>query len=141
MLSHQSQDEPSVDLAISPREVCFVADKARAFDAKDIVTEPDPASNPTDDNEIAVLENHVDDPVMQELTSLINHMDEDRQIDLVALAWLGRDDNSADDWAEIRREAARAHNKFTARYLLGMPMLSDYLQQGLTLLRYSCDES
>jgi hypothetical protein len=140
MQSNRFKDETPVDLAISPGQVCFIVAKAREFNAKDLVTEPDPGSNPTDDNEIAVLENHSDDPVVEELVALIGSLNEDEQIDLVALAWLGRDDNSVEDWAEIREEAARAHNKHTARYLMGMPLLSDYLEQGLSLLGYSCEE-
>jgi len=46
---------------------------------------------------VAVLEDHKDDPVAQELTSFIGAMSVDKQIDLVALAWLGRGDFSADD--------------------------------------------
>jgi len=71
--------------------------KAREFDAKDGVTEPDPGSNPTDDNDTAILEDHEDDPVVEELTSFINSLSEDEQVDLVALTWLGRDDYSASD--------------------------------------------
>jgi hypothetical protein len=127
-------------LTISPEKVFFVIVKAREFDAKDAVTVPDPGSNPCDDQNTAVLEDHPDDPVVEELTSLINALSEDEQIDLVALAWLGRDDYSADDWPEIRLEAARAHNKRTARYLLGMPLLGDFLEEGLSLLGYSCEE-
>jgi hypothetical protein len=58
----------------------------------------------------------------------------------VALAWLGRDDNSASDWPAVREEAARAHNERTAAYLLGMPQLSDFLEEGLSLLGRSCEE-
>lgn len=50
-----------VELQISPEKVCFVSIKAREFDVKDLVTEPDPGSNPTDDKMIAVLENCKDD--------------------------------------------------------------------------------
>jgi hypothetical protein len=107
----QISDEP-VELQISPEKVCFIIAKAREFDAKDAVTEPDPGSNASDDMMAAILEDHADDPVLEELTSLINDMSEDEQIDLVALAWLGRDDYSAADWPEVRREAARAHNKY-----------------------------
>jgi hypothetical protein len=128
-----------VELQVSPEKVCFVIIKAREFDVKDLVTEPDPGSNPTDDKMIAVLEDHADDPVIQELTSCIRAMSEDEQIDLVALAWLGRGDYTADDWASVREEAARAHNERTALYLLGMPLLSDYLEEGLALLGYSCE--
>lgn len=127
-------------LTISPEKVCFVIIKAREFDAKDAVTDPNPGSNPSDDNDAAVLEDHRDDPVVEELTSLINSLSEDEQIDLVTLAWLGRDDYSAGDWAEVREEASRAHNKRTANYLLGMPLLGDFLEEGLSMLGYSCEE-
>jgi Protein of unknown function (DUF3775) len=127
-------------LTISPEKVFFVIVKAREFDAKDEVTEPNPGSNPSDDRDIAVLEDHANDPVVEELTSFINSLSEDEQIDLVALAWLGRDDFSAEDWIEVRAEAARAHNQRTASYLLGMPMLGDFLEEGLSLLDYHCEE-
>jgi len=130
--------EPA-EFQISPEKVCFVIIKAREFDVKDLVTDPDPGSNPTDDKMIAVLENHKDDPVIQELNSFIRAMNEDEQIDLVALAWLGRGDYTASDWESVREEAARAHNERTALYLLGMPLLSDYLEEGLGLLGYSCE--
>jgi hypothetical protein len=135
-----SEDNPVSVLTISPEKVFFVIVKAREFDAKDEVTEPNPGSNPSDDRDIAVLEGHANDPVVEELTSFINSLSEDEQIDLVALAWLGRDDFSAEDWIEVRAEAARAHNQRTASYLLGMPMLGDFLEEGLSLLDYHCEE-
>ena len=127
-------------LTISPEKVCFVVIKAREFGAKDEVTEPDPGSNPTDDGDAEILEDHVDDPVVEELTSLINSLSEDEQIDLVALAWLGRDDYSATDWPTVREEAARAHNERTAAYLLGTPLVGDFLEEGLSILGYSCED-
>jgi Protein of unknown function (DUF3775) len=130
--------EPT-ELQISPEKVCFVVIKAREFDVKDAVTEPDPGSNPSDDQMAAVLEDHADDPVVEELSSFIGAMSEDEQIDLVAIAWLGRGDYTADDWPSVREEAARAHNQRTAAYLLGMPMLGDFLEEGLSLLGYSCE--
>ncbi len=36
-------------LAISPETVCFIITKAKEFDVKDAVSEPDPGSNPSDD--------------------------------------------------------------------------------------------
>ena len=127
-------------LTISPEKVCFIIIKSREFDAKDAETEPDPGSNPSDDKDWEVLEEHPDDPVVEELTSLIDSLSQDEQIDLVALAWLGRDDYSASDWPVVREEAARAHNERTAAYLLGMPPLSDFLEEGLSLLGRSCEE-
>jgi hypothetical protein len=132
--------EDAEPLTISPENVCFIIVKAREFDAKDEVTEPDPASNPADDRDTAVLEDHEDDPVVEEITSFINSLSEDAQIDLVALAWLGRDDYAASEWPEVRAEAARAHNKRTAEYLLGTPLIGDFLEEGLSILGYSCED-
>ena len=106
---------PQPPLSISPEKVCFVIVKAREFDVKDPASEPDDAgSNPSDDKEMAVLEEHGDDPVVEELSSLIQALTVDEQIDLVALAWLGRDGTDISDWTDTRREAARAHNKRTS---------------------------
>jgi uncharacterized protein DUF3775 len=144
MSTRASRSEVSAEdietLTISPEKVCFVIIKAREFDAKDEVTEPDPGSNPSDDGNAAILEDHDDDPVVEELTSFVNSLSEDEQIDLVALTWLGRDDYSASDWPAVRAEAASAHNKRTARYLLGTPLLADFLEEGLSVLGRSCME-
>lgn len=128
------------ELAISPEKLCFIIVKAHEFDAKDVVTDPDDSSNAADDAMVSVLEDHPDDPVVAELTGFINALSEDEQIDLVALAWLGRGDGTIDDWAELQAEAARAHNKRTAAYLLGMPTLGDYLEDGLSEFGRSCEE-
>ena len=136
--NENEKNEPTV--TISPEKVCFIIIKAKEFDAKDEVTEPDPGSNPSDDKDAAVLEDHEDDPVVEELTSFINCLSEDEQIDLVALTWLGRDDYSASDWSTVREEAARAHNERTANYLLGTPLVGDFLEEGLSMLGYSCEE-
>ena len=56
----------------------------------------------------------------------------DEQIDLVALMWLGRGDGDLDNWRELRSEAARAHNNRAGSYLIGTPMLADYLEEALS---------
>jgi hypothetical protein len=53
---------------------------------------------------------------------------------------LGRDDYTVSDWPAVREEAARAHNDRTALYLLGTPLLGDFLEEGLSMLGYSCEE-
>ncbi|MGB6534908.1 MAG: DUF3775 domain-containing protein [Xanthobacteraceae bacterium] len=127
------------ELSISEEKLCFIIEKARKFDVKDEVTDPDDASNPSDDAMIAVLEDHKDDPVVQELVAVIHAMSVDEQIDLVTLAWLGRGDGTLEDWKELRTEAARAHNNRTASYLLGTPLLPDYLDEAISQFGISCD--
>ena len=64
-------------------------------------------------------------------------MNEDEQIDLVALTWLGRGDGTIDDWDDLRARAVEARAEYrsprreTAHYLLGEPMLGDLLADGL----------
>jgi Protein of unknown function (DUF3775) len=127
-------------LSISAEKVCFVVVKAREFDVKDVDTAEDDASDPADDRMIGVLEDRPDDPVVQELVMFIDAMSEDEQVDLVTLAWLGRGDGTLEDWATLRAEAARQHNKRTASYLLGIPLLPDYLEDALAEFDLSCEE-
>jgi hypothetical protein len=119
------------ELAISADKVGFLIEKLREFDVKEEATDPDSGSNGADDNMIDVLEDDGDDPVVREITGFVNAMTEDEQIDLVALMRLGRGDGSIEDWDELRREAADGSNGRTARYLLGEPLVSDYLAEGL----------
>ena len=132
--------ENTPDLSISTEKVCYIIAKAREFDVKDVVTDVGDSSNATDDGMLSVLEDHRDDPVVQEIAAAIFAMSEDEQIDLVTLAWLGRGDGTLDDWSDLRAEAARAHNKRTASYLLGTPLLADYLEEALSQFGISCEE-
>ncbi len=134
-------DVISPELSVSSDKICYIIAKAREFDAKDLATIPDEASNPSDDHMVEVLEDRPsEDAVLQELRSLIADMSDDEQIDLVALAWLGRGDAGVEGWQELRSEAARAHNRRTAAYLLAMPLLPTYLQDGLAQLGLSCED-
>ena len=128
------------DLAISAEKVAAIIAKARQFDVKDVVTDPGTSSNASDDAMLSVLEDHRDDPVQGELTAIIRGLNEDEQIDLVALAWLGRGDGDLADWDDLRAEAARAHNRRTAEYLLGMPTLGDDLEEALGQFGRSVEE-
>jgi hypothetical protein len=119
------------ELAISPEKVGFLIEKTREFDVEESASDPDSGSNRADDNMIDVLEDNGDDPVAREITGFINAMTEDERIDLVALMRLGRGDGSIEEWDDLRREAADGDNRHTASYLLGEPLVSDYLAEGL----------
>ncbi len=128
------------ELSISPDKAFAILTKARQFDVKDGVSDPDPGSNASDDMMWSVLEDHADDPVRNELVAMIRALNEDEQFDLVALAWLGRGDGDLSDWDDLRAEAARAHNKRTAEYLLGIPILADYLEEALSQFGHTAEE-
>jgi hypothetical protein len=119
------------ELAISAEKVGFLIEKMREFDVKEGDTDPDSGSNGADDNMVDVLADNGDDPVAREISGFINAMSVDEQIDLVALMRLGRGDGGIDEWDDLRREAADGRNNRTASYLLGEPLVSDYLAEGL----------
>ncbi|HKF09472.1 MAG TPA: DUF3775 domain-containing protein [Xanthobacteraceae bacterium] len=132
-------DETST-LSISSKKVCYIISKARQFEAKDVVADPESGSNPADDRMVDILEDQGDDPVYEELMAFIGALDEDEQVDLIALTWLGRGDASIDEWEELRSEAARARNERTAVYLLGLPLLPEHLEEGLSQFGRSCED-
>jgi Protein of unknown function (DUF3775) len=119
------------ELAVSAEKIGFLIEKMREFDVKEGASDPDSGSNGADDNMVDVLADGGDDPVVGEITGFINAMTEDEQIDLVALMRLGRGDGGLEEWDDLRREAADGYDSRTASYLLGEPLVSDYLAEGL----------
>ena len=65
------REAPAPALTISPEKVSYIIAKAREFDVKDVVTDPDSGSNAADDAMLSVLEDHKDDPVVAELRAAI----------------------------------------------------------------------
>jgi len=127
-------------LSVSREKVCHIVFKVRQFDVKDLPTLLDDGSNPADEGQRPVLEDRPDDPVVRELAAFISALNFDEQVDLVTLTWMGRGDGTIDDWAELRDVACAEHTRWTARYLLGIPVLGDYLAEGLAQFGYSCEE-
>ncbi len=142
MAVSSASDVDTVELGIAADKVCFIVVKARQFDVKEGNADPNSGSNPADDNFTDVLEDKPDDPVYRELTSFIRNLDLEEQINLVALAWLGRGTYEKSEWNEALSTARLEHNNRTAQYLLGLPLLGDYLEEGLSEFGQSCsDES
>lgn len=67
----------------------------------------------------------------EELRELIDDLNIDEAAELVAMAWVGRGDYDAAEWTDAVNEARQRGNKRTSSYLLGMPMLANYLEEGL----------
>lgn len=124
---------------VNTDKVCFLIAKARELEAEDVSLEPDD-SNPTDDRSAYILTGGAYNTISAELTAFINALDEDEKAELVALAWIGRGDYGA---RELRAAAAEAKSRKeieTSIYLLGIPLLSDYLEAALDEFGMSCDD-
>ena len=118
------------NLSISPEKAFFIVAKARQTDSK--ATESDLVTDLSDDDTSYGLNDHSRETDRSELSTFIRGLNVDEQIDLVALMWLGRGDGDLDNWRDLRAEAERAHNNRTASYLIGTPMLADYLEEALS---------
>lgn len=127
-------------LEMDLNKICYIVVKAREFDAQEDVVEPDYGSNARDVQFRQVLEAYSGDPTFEELKQVIDDLNIDEQYQLVALAWLGRGDYSADEWEDALSTARDAHTPHTAAYLLGIPMLGDYLEEGLAAFDLSCQD-
>jgi hypothetical protein len=100
----------------------------------------DSGSNPSDDADRDVLEASADNPTRQELVDAINGLGDPERIELLALTWLGRGDYSKEEWREALEEASRIHDEKETDYLIGTPLLADYLEEGLSQLGYSLED-
>jgi Protein of unknown function (DUF3775) len=123
-------------MELNPEIVRFIIDKAREFHVKEEVTIPEEPLSPSEDWARQILADHVDDPTFQEIKTTIDDLEPDQQVTLVALMWLGRGDYSSDEWDAAIETAQDSWNERTAEYLLGTPLLSDYLSEGLNELGY-----
>jgi hypothetical protein len=126
-------------LEISPEKVAHVIIRSREYDAK-VATWDEPSSaNNTDDASDAILEDRSGDATRGEVAEFIAGLNEDEQANLVALAWVGRGTYSADNFKEAVEMAKAEHTNPTEEYLLGIPLLADYLEEGLEKLGYSVE--
>jgi len=127
----RKNQEPSLNLPLD--RLSFIILKAREYDVKESDVDPDAASNATDDGQTDVLLDKEDDPVREELLGAIRGLNEDERMRLVALAWLGRGTYALDEWKEAVATARNEHSRRTAEYLLSLPLLGDYLEDGLAM--------
>lgn len=128
----------SVDIA--PEKVAHVIIKAREYDAKvgawnDNLDEGDAGEDPN-----SILEGFANDPTRGEIAGFIEALNDDEQANLVALAWIGRGTFEKEEFAEAVETARTEKTNLTSAYLLGLPLLADYLEEGLEKLGFSVDD-
>jgi hypothetical protein len=131
------EDTPSAMPDINPEKVCFVVTKARELLSEDEGLKPD-ASNASDDGEQSILTDAAYGPVHAELEQFIADLDEDETAALVGLLWIGRGDFEPKDWEDAVAQARERRESSTATYLLGEPLLPDYLEDALAAFGHSC---
>ncbi|NKB44864.1 MAG: DUF3775 domain-containing protein [Alphaproteobacteria bacterium] len=141
---------------ISVESVCHVIAQARALalggDADGEEHEPDAHGHEdllhgdTDDDDLldgddvggeddvdALTDDH------DELVDFIDGLNDDEQIELTVISWVGRGTYTVDEWEDAAETARLDHSGNTAEYLLGQPRIADYLEEGLSQLGFSCE--
>lgn len=135
--------EKEWDLTIDPETVRLFVLKAKAISAAlnndyeaghEHEIEVDGNSRDSHHHD-GLAEEEAEDLTARELTALIDDLNVDETAELIALAWIGRGDYDATEWADVVTEARdRGRGKRAADYLIGMPMLGDWLETGLEAL-------
>jgi hypothetical protein len=125
-------------LEISSDKIGFVILKAREMAAK-VAAWDDGATS--DHDAESILEDFSDDATQAELKEFIRDLNEDEQASLVALAWIGRGSFAPEELDEAVATARAERTNRTEDYLLGMPLLPEYLEEGLDRLGYSVEDT
>jgi hypothetical protein len=125
-------------LKIPLSQLAYIIEKAREFDAATAPVDIDSGS--TDDTEFAILEATADNSSAEELTGALDALNDDQRVEILALMWLGRGDFDRGEWPDCLVLARQLHSASETEYLIGTPLLADYLEEGLAVLGYSLDE-
>lgn len=128
-------------LDVNPDNVCRLVELAREFHAKESVVLPDDASHSLDELPLDVLENHEGDLVLEEFRAIVADLEPSQQQEVVALLWLGREDGTFEEWDSLLEIARDEWTPNTADYLIGHPMLADFLAEGLAMHGHTCEGS
>jgi hypothetical protein len=121
-------------------QLAYIIEKARQFDAETAPVDSDSGSNTSDDSDVAILEDTSDNPTRQELTGALDALNDDQRIELLALMWLGRGDFDRGGWRDALAQAREIHNAAETEYLIGTPLLADYLEEAIVALGYSLED-
>ena len=124
-------------LDIAPEKVGHVIVRARELDAK--VEAWDEAGDDADAE--SILESRGGDATEAELREFIADLNEDERISLVALLWIGRGTYEAAELEDAKSTARSEAVNRTEDYLLGEPLLADYLEDGLDKLGISVEDA
>jgi len=127
-------------LEIAPEKVAHVIIKAREYDAKVGAWNSSPQEGDAAEDPVSILEDFTGDPTRAELAGFIRTLNDDEQASLVALMWVGRGTFEPEEFDEAVATARAERVNATVRYLLGMPLLANYLEDGLELMGFSAED-
>ena len=126
-------------LTIPLEKLAYIIEKAREFDVE-VPSDVEEGSNAADDYER--LLDTPDNRSAQKLQAAIDGLNIDEREELLALVWLGRGDYDAENWSEAFGQVPQTQTQTSTEtaYLLGTPLLADYLEEGMSALGLSLED-
>lgn len=127
-------------LEIAPEKAAYVIVRSRG------VTEPVDTSDAADTMDRddkgpeSILFGATGDFTRQELRGFLSALNDDERASLIALAWIGRETYAPEELDEAISVAKAEHGNNAISYLLSLPLLPDYLSDGLEALGISVEE-
>ena len=126
-------------LTIPLEKLAYVIEKVREFDAQ-VPRDAEEGSNTADDDEREMLLDTPDNATEQELRDAIDGLGIPERQELLALMWLGRGDYDAESWSEALQQARQTQSASETTYLLGTPLLGEYIEEGVSALGLSLED-
>jgi Protein of unknown function (DUF3775) len=126
-------------LTIPLEKLVYIIEKAREFDAE-VPSDAEEGSNAADDDEREILLDTPENPTEQELRNAIDGLGIPERQELLALMWLGRGDYDAESWSEALQQARQTQSASETTYLLGTPLLGEYIEEGVSALGLSLED-
>ena len=134
-MAEPEEEGEGIDLGVSLEIVATVVDLANA------VQEADEARMGGEDDDEELDDDEEDEITQEMLTDYIDELNEEQQVALIALAWVGRGDYEAEEWAEAVKFAAERNARGDASaYLSGMEGLGDLLTEGVGAFGLAIEE-
>ncbi len=128
-------------LEISTDKIAHVILRAREVDVKTEAWDDENDIDRDDQNSETILEDLPDDATRQELKEFLESLNEDELANLIALAWIGRGTYAPGELEEAISTAKSEHGGNEVAYLFGLPLLPDYLEDGLDQLGISAEDA
>jgi hypothetical protein len=130
-----------VELDINAERLSLIITLAREYD-EDLPSDDDE----DDENHVGeaideeLVEEHEYDLAYQELKGALESLSRDEQNCVVALVWLGRGTYDQDEFEDALSEASELDAARIPDYLIGTPLLPEYLEEGMTKMGLELEE-
>jgi len=128
-------------LEIASDKIGHVIIRSRELDMKVAPSDDIDTLDQDDRTSETIIQDLPGDATGQELRTFLGGMNVDELASLIAVAWIGRGTYAAEELSEAISTAKSEHSSNAVRYLMSLPLLPDYLEDGLDQLGLSVEDA